>query len=263
MLSKNNQVIIAGITGIATAATVALVSGQFKGPDANSSPSPTPSPTETISNNSPSSPPVNTPPTPAPQTPAPTPPANRPKVKPMQIVPPTSGCKISMAIVNDPDPVSNPKLNVRQAPSTQSKKIDQLPNGTFVSVIKEENGWLQIREPSGWIAKNRTRNSCATIKEQIDFLPGGNEALVKGEIIGGGSHTYVLKAAEGQTLTIVNNKEVFPMVMAPNGKLLAGDPYKEGKIKNKTIKLPATGEYLFELDSNFKGFEYEFLVRLD
>ncbi len=46
-------------------------------------------------------------------------------------------------------------LNVRSGPGTNHSRIDQISRGTEVSIIKDENGWLQIRLPNnglGWIS---------------------------------------------------------------------------------------------------------------
>ena len=144
--------------------------------------------------------------------------ASKPKVEPMVVTPPDSGCQISMSVVND----SNPPLNVRSHPRvTDSKIVGSLNNNTFVSIAEAQNGWLRITDPvAGWIAKNRTESSCAQVRQEITFLPGGDEAIVKGRIIGGGSHSYIIRATKSQTMTVKNRKDVFPQILTPDGKLL-------------------------------------------
>lgn len=182
------------------------------------------------------------------------------KAGPVVVTPPNSGCKISQAVVSDP----NPPLNVRSNPQTSdSNVVGKLKNNTFVSVVEERDGWLRITDPvPGWIAKNRTESSCASVNQQINFLPGGDEAIVKGRIIGGGSHSYLIRATQGQTMTIKNRQQVFPSILTPDGKLLAGDPNTQGTKTEWTGKIPVTGNYTFQLDSNFRGYEYEFSVQL-
>jgi serine/threonine protein kinase len=52
-------------------------------------------------------------------------------------------------------------LNVRSQPNKDSEKVGELPNGTQLSIIKDQKGWYQIDYPvSGWIAANRTRKIC-------------------------------------------------------------------------------------------------------
>ena len=180
------------------------------------------------------------------------------KNEPVVVTPPNSGCRIAQAVVNDP----NPPLNVRSHPQVNGSKIvGKLKNNTFVSIAQEQNGWLRITEPPGWIAKNRTESSCPNVKQQINFLPGGDEAIVKGRIIGGGSHSYKIRAAKGQIMTVRNRKGVFPLILTQNGKSLTGDNYT-GNETEWTGKMPFTGNYTFELDSNFRGFEYEFWVKV-
>jgi hypothetical protein len=181
------------------------------------------------------------------------------KVAPVVVTPPNSGCKISMAVVSDP----NPPLNVRSHPQVNDSKIvGKLKNNTFVSIAEEQNGWLRITEPPGWIAKNRTESSCSNVNQQIIFLRGGDEAIVKGRIIGGGTHSSKIRAAKNQTMTVKNRKDVFPQIITPGGKLLVEDPNTQGKKTEWTGKIPVTGNYTFQLDSNFRGYEYEFYVRV-
>ncbi|MEP6518867.1 SH3 domain-containing protein [Microcoleus vaginatus] len=180
------------------------------------------------------------------------------KVEAVVVTPPDSGCKISQAVVSDP----NPPLNVRSIPQVRGSNIvGKLKNNTFVSVAEEQNGWLRITDPPGWIAKNRTESSCSNINHQINFLPGGEEAIVKGRIIGGGTHSYRIRATKNQTMSVRNRKDVFPQIITPRGKLLAGDPY-QGNETEWSGKVPLTGNYTLQLDSNFRGYEYEFSVEL-
>jgi|JI9StandDraft_2_1071091.scaffolds.fasta_scaffold00537_5 Bacterial SH3 domain len=175
------------------------------------------------------------------------------------ITAPDSGCRISQAKVADPDG----SVNVRSAPEiTDNNIVGQLKNNTFVSVKAEQNGWFNIDQPPGWIAKNRTKYSCPQVKETIKFTPGGNEAIIKGEMIGGGTHIYQLQANQGQTLRVINNHGLFPMIIAPNGTILIGNPYTDVNRKEWTALLPASGNYTFQFDSNFKGFDYDFSVQV-
>lgn len=267
--------IIAGVAGVATVTGVSLASLQSQNPAP--SPSPAPAASGVISPAPPSSSvpvavssapaPVTSTPAAKPQTPAPaptqppTPATSAADASPLVVTPPTQNCEINMAKVNDP----NPPLNVRRSPEVKEGNIvGQLENGTFVSVVKENQGWFEIEAPvPGWIAANRTEHSCGNVKQPVTFFPGGNSALIQGEIIGGGSHNYVLRLSEGQTLTVENAAGVFPAIIDPTGKLMVGDPYTEGNRKEWSGKVPQTGEYTFQLDSNYKGFEYEFLVKVE
>ena len=257
----STQIIITGLAGLATAVGVAVAtiqSGAMKqsNPPLAESPASTKNQIAGVAANNP----------PSQSQPAKTPgvqpslvaEVSGPQVGPVVVTPPNSGCKITQAVVSDP----NPPLNVRSSPQlSDSKIVGKLNNNTFVSVAEEQNGWLRITDPPGWIAKNRTESSCSNVNQPINFLPGGDEAIVKGRIIGGGSHSYIIRAAKGQTMTVRNRKDVFPLIIAPGGTLLAGNP-SEGNETEWTGKVPVTGNYTLQLDSNFRGYEYEFLVQV-
>jgi predicted secreted protein len=185
------------------------------------------------------------------------------KSDPIVITPPTEGCKITQARVADP----NPPLNVRSSPQVANGNIvGKLNNGTFVSVAQEKNGWLQITDPvRGWVAKNRTESSCSQVSKRITFAPQGDSAIVRGRIIGGGSHSYIIRANKGQTMTVTVQKGALPFIYPPNDSSGRNDLSGGGHYSGKTSwtgKLPATGDYTLTLDSNYKGFEYEFLLRV-
>ncbi|MEM1168395.1 MAG: SH3 domain-containing protein [Cyanobacteria bacterium P01_H01_bin.35] len=179
------------------------------------------------------------------------------KSSPVVITPPTSGCKINMAIVDDPEA----PLNVRSSPEVKEGNIvGQLNNNTFVSVADEQSGWLQITNPvTGWVAKNRTRSSCAKVDETITFSPESDTAIVRGEIIGTGSHNYRVRMIQAQTLTIKNLGDVFPAIISPDGQLMV----EEGNESEWTGIISLSGVYTLQLDSNLRGFEYEFSVLIE
>ncbi len=66
--------------------------------------------------------------------------------------------KTCPTVVFDPES----PLNVRSSPDAKlGKVVGTLQNGTRLSVIAEQNGWLQITSPvQGWIAKSRTKTVC-------------------------------------------------------------------------------------------------------
>ncbi|NES06379.1 MAG: SH3 domain-containing protein [Okeania sp. SIO2F4] len=177
------------------------------------------------------------------------------------VTPPTSGCKIVMAIVDDPEA----PLNVRSTPEVQEGNIvGQLNNNTFVSVADEKSGWLQITNPvTGWVAKNRTRSSCAKVDKTITFSSESDTAIVKGEIIGAGSHNYRVRMIQGQTLTIRNFGDVFPAIISPDSQLMAREPNVEGSESEWRGVISLSGVYTLQLDSNLRGYEYQFLVLIE
>ncbi len=229
------QLIIAGGAGVATAIAIASIAIQSQSPQ----PTPSGNPVETPTGSA----------------------DPRPKPSPIVVMPSTPDCEIKMAVVADPEP----PLNVRSSPEVKEGNIvGQLNNNTFVSVADEQRGWFRITSPvAGWVAKNRTESSCAIVNKKIAFFPGGNEAIVRGEIIGGGSHSYKIEASQGQTLTIENYKDIFPVIITPNEQLLSNSPTPGTEVKQWKGELPITGEYTLQLDSNFRGFEYEFLIEIE
>lgn len=187
------------------------------------------------------------------------------KSSPVIITPSTLGCKIVMAIVDDPEA----PLNVRSIPEViEGNIVGKLENNTFVSVINEKSGWLQITNPvRGWVAKNRTRSSCAIVDQTITFSPGNDTAIVRGQIIGTGSHSYRVRMIQAQTLTIKNLGDVFPAIISPDGQLMAKEPNIELNNNEWTDIIPMSGVYTLKLDTNFHkykyGYEYEFLVLIE
>ncbi|MEM1168393.1 MAG: SH3 domain-containing protein [Cyanobacteria bacterium P01_H01_bin.35] len=174
---------------------------------------------------------------------------------------PASECKIGMAIVDDPEA----PLNVRSSPEVKEGNIvGQLNNNTFVSVADEQSGWLQITNPvRGWVAKNRTRSSCATVDRIITVSPESKRTIVRGEIIGSGNHSYRLRMIQGQILTIKNFGDVFPAIISPDGQLMEREPNVEGNETEWTGIIPMSGVYTLQLDSHLRGYEYEFLVLIE
>jgi Bacterial SH3 domain len=164
-----------------------------------------------------------------------------------------SSCKILMAIVKD----DNPPLNVRDQPNGTSTIVGTVSDGTFVSVKQEQDGWLEITEPKGWIAKTKTASQCGQKVEQVSFGAGQTSATLTDEFLGAGSHQYKLALGKGQTLTVTGAVGPMPAVIAPDGKYLVGMDEAKG---TWATELPSSGEYTFEMDSNFRGYKYEFLV---
>ncbi|HEY9862411.1 MAG TPA: SH3 domain-containing protein [Candidatus Obscuribacterales bacterium] len=172
-------------------------------------------------------------------------------------------CVVTQAIAADP----NPPLNIRSSPEVQSGNVvGTLNNGSWLSVVAERDGWFQIRsldgnEVAGWVAKNRTESNCNQKTAQITFPQAGGTVAIADRFVGTGSHKYVLRANRGQTLTVTNQKDVFPNILTPTGQPLISETYDENR-QDWTGELPATGEYTLELDSNFKGYDYAFSAQV-
>jgi hypothetical protein len=193
-----------------------------------------------------------------PQSSSPTPevsPASKPAAKPSRTV---EKCVVRMAKVNDPES----PLNIRSNPNASSKIVGQLPNGAFVDVKDEQDGWYSITgETPGWIAKSRTESNCGEKVERIEFGKGQDSIKIRDRFIGVGSHQYRLNLSKGQKLTVTRDREVFPRIVAPNGKDLID--YRELEAKeNWTGELPETGNYEIVFESNFKGYEYGVLIEV-
>jgi Bacterial SH3 domain len=163
-----------------------------------------------------------------------------------------SSCKILMAIVKDSTP-----LNVRDQPNLDGAIVGTVTDGTFVNVKQEQSGWLEIAAPAGWIAKSKTASQCGQKVEQVSFGSGQTSATLSDEFLGAGNHQYKLALGQGQTLTIKGSLGPMPAVIAPDGKYLVGLDEANG---TWTTKLPSTGEYTVEMDSNFRGYKYDFSV---
>ncbi|OLP15499.1 hypothetical protein BST81_25910 [Leptolyngbya sp. 'hensonii'] len=168
-------------------------------------------------------------------------------------------CVVTMAQVADPQP----PLNVRSAPVvTPNNVVAQIPNGTFVDIVTEQDGWFQIKVPvAGWISKDRTRHACSRMMARINFPTGRSQATVSNRFVGTGSHRYLLQASQGQTITLVSQQGPLPFLILPGGKTLLTQP--DDRNTRWTGALPTDGDYILELDSNFRGYEYSFSVQVE
>ncbi|HEY9808477.1 MAG TPA: SH3 domain-containing protein, partial [Halomicronema sp.] len=210
---------------------------------------------------------TTTPPTPTatptttPATPTATPtttPLKQAPTSPISQTPKPKECKITNAKIADP----NPPANVRSSPEIKPDNIvGKIENGRIVGVLAEQNNWLQISEPQGWISKTITETECSQKTETISVNPNNNSTTINGRFIGTGSHTYLLTAKEGQTLTITVKEGALPFVISPDQKELTGGGDYTGK-KSWTGKIPASGEYKIQFESNFKGYNYNTTVQL-
>lgn len=195
---------------------------------------------------------------PKPELPASTQPETRPiaATKPNQKAQRTvEQCRVLMAIVKD----NNPPLNVRAQPNTQAAIVGQLQDGTFVSVKQEADGWFQIAEPSGWIAKSKTASRCGEKTETVSFGTGESGTTISDEMLGTGSHRYKLQLSKGQTITVQGNVGPMPALVGPDGKHLIGMDQQSPKWSKE---LSSSGEYTLEMESNFRGYKYDFAVEV-
>jgi hypothetical protein len=172
-------------------------------------------------------------------------------------------CKITMVKIADP----NPPTNVRSSPEVKPNNIvGKIENGKLVSVKTEKNGWFEITDPvQGWISKKVTESSCNQKRQRISFPPNSSSVTISDRFIGTGTHEYLLKANKGQTMTVTANKGSLPFIFAPGDgnrqQDLTGGGGNSGK-KSWSGKLSATGDYILDLESNFKGYDYSFKVEV-
>ncbi len=210
-------------------------------------------------------------------TPLPTPEAQRESPSSSRTSPPLTseslpaqavliGCEITQAVVDDP----KPPLNVRSTPRVMADNVvGTLENGQFISVLREDQGWLEISDPiRGWVAKNRTQSACNLKQARLELFVGQPPLVIRDRFIGTGTHRYTLAANAGQHLQIqVQGDSPFPLVFAPNdpdGRVnLAHARESPTSPTSQRIPLPVTGDYLLILDSNFKGYNYEMAIALE
>lgn len=190
------------------------------------------------------------------------PPGSQP---PPLINPPTEAsrtvekCVIRMARVNDPDS----PLNVRSSPNATSKDniVGTLRNGAYVEVKDEQDDWFNISgETPGWIAKSKTESNCGEKIERVQFGSGQSKTAIRDRFIGVGTHSYHFNLAKGQRLSVtVDRGGVFPRIIAPNGKDIVSSPEQSSPWIGD---LTETGDYTFQLESNYKGYQYAFSVQV-
>lgn len=193
-------------------------------------------------------------------------------------MPPRDSCWITQAVVNDPEP----PLNLRTSPEALSDNIVQpLPNGTWLTILGENAGWLRVRvagqpapkELEGWVAGNRTEHGCNYFSETIGAWP----VDVSDRIIGGGSHQYVVALTAGQLVSLRpakagNSPPAWPSaVMAldarqpvpnsPNSYTrwwTTPNDKKSSPPSEWRWQVERDGLYVIVYDSNFRGFSYGF-----
>lgn len=166
-------------------------------------------------------------------------------------------CKVTMARVLERS------LDVRSSPKIETNNvIGQIQPQSFIAVKTEQNDWLELSNPiQGWIPKALVESTCNQKVERVRFARNTDAATIRDRFIGSGHHQYLLRATKAQIMTIKATKGVVPSVIAPDGKrIAAGDNYPLDQ--PLTLELPSSGDYTLELDSNFKGYTYEFLIQI-
>jgi uncharacterized protein YgiM (DUF1202 family) len=164
-------------------------------------------------------------------------------------------CETTMAKINDP----NPPANVRSQPNTDSASVvGTLKNGTFVTVINSNDGWLKISTPTkGWVSKTIALSGCNQKEERVAFAKGSTKTTIADEFIGTGSHTYQMYLLKGQTVRLRSQRGPRPTLLSPQGQELVATADSAAPWSGK---LDQSGDYKIILDSNFKGYRYAFEV---
>ncbi len=164
-------------------------------------------------------------------------------------------CEITMAKIEDP----NPPANVRSQPNTDSGSVvGTLKNGTFVTVINSNDGWLKISTPTkGWVSKKIALSGCNQKEERVTFAKGSMKTTIADEFIGTGSHSYQMYLLKGQTLRLRSQRGPRPTILSPQGRELVATADSAAPWSGK---LDQSGDYKIILDSNFKGYRYAFEV---
>ncbi len=167
-------------------------------------------------------------------------------------------CEITMAKISDP----NPPANVRSQPKMDSASIvGSLKNGTFVTVVNSNEGWLKISTPTkGWVSKQIALSGCNQKEERVTFAKGSTQTTIADEFIGTGSHTYQMYLLKGQTVRLRSQRGPRPTLLSPQGRELVATADSAAPWSGK---LDQSGDYKIILDSNFKGYKYSFEVVVD
>jgi hypothetical protein len=177
-------------------------------------------------------------------------------------------CTKMMAIVSDP----NPPTNIRSTPEvTDNNIVGTLDNGTVLTVKDEQNNWFQVSTRGsentleGWVSKSVTESSCSEKTQRITIQGDSNSVTISDRFIGTGSHEYIINANAGQTMTVTSTSGVLPFIFGPNDPnrqtLLANDAGSPAPI-TWTSELSMSGDYVLDMESNFRGYEYSFTVEL-
>jgi hypothetical protein len=178
-------------------------------------------------------------------------------------------CKVTMAIVSDP----NPPTNVRSTPEVRDGNIvGQVQDDTQLSVQEEQNNWFKVRtlgneSLEGWVSKNVTESGCNEKTQKITIPSNSNSVTIRDRFIGTGSHEYTITAQQGQTITVTVEADSgpFPFIFA------ASDANRQRELSNQggspgpitwSSQISTSGDYVLDMESNFRGYEYSFTVEL-
>jgi hypothetical protein len=167
-------------------------------------------------------------------------------------------CDITMAKVA----VSDPPLAVRLAANTDpaTKVVAQLENGTFVTIGTEHRNWFLIQTPAeGWIPKSATEHACNRKVELMTFPKNGGVTTIHDRFVGSGQHLYRMNLQQGQTVTVQGEKGTLPFLLNVRHQPVHAAKPEEAQW---STSIPTTGHYMLEMDSNYKGYAYDFTLQV-
>ncbi len=168
-------------------------------------------------------------------------------------------CKITMAQVQDPQP----PLSIRDRPTPQGNVIGEIANDEIIDVNGSQGDWFSISNPvQGWIPRGYTAYGCNTKIARVEFPRGKKGVELTGTFVGTGIHQYKLRANRNQTITLTSNEGPMPILTSPQETVLFSGP-QAGDPESWSGKLPEDGDYILELDSDFRGYTYRFNVQID
>ncbi len=180
-----------------------------------------------------------------------------PKTSAFSETPEILSCRVTAAMVQDPDP----PLNVRAGPSIAEPIVGTLENGTLLFVGDRREGWLQITAPlSGWVAGNRVEESCNEKEQHLTL--SAQPLPVQDRFLGPGVHRYRFAVIAPQVLRLENRGDELEMLIyGPEGALV-GQAQRLRPQSHRQILLSQTGVHILELNSHFRGYTYAFTVGL-
>ncbi|NJM58240.1 MAG: hypothetical protein HC857_13480 [Synechococcales cyanobacterium RU_4_20] len=164
-----------------------------------------------------------------------------------------------MAQVNDPQP----PLSIRDRPSPSGAIVSEADHGQIIDIAGTQGEWFAVTNPvQGWVPRSLTEYNCNIKVARVKFPRGARSVDLASNFVGTGNHQYKLRASKNQTITLTNKTGPMPQLKSPGNRVLFAGP-QEGDPASWSARLPEDGDYLLQLDSNFRGYSYAFNVKID
>lgn len=158
------------------------------------------------------------------------------------IIPLPENCQV---IVNDP----NPPLNIRSSPEIKpSNIVTTIDNGTTLSVLGSQEGWLKIKAPtSGWVSEKLTQRVCQQPAQRVRFSSGETGTVLAQTLSPHDQQPFLLNAQAQQTLTVqLSTGAVDVQVLDPQGRLIA---QVDRQTPSAQATLPLAGDYTITVEN--------------